>query len=380
MNEQDAHDDAAHPDARHPDADPAPRRPGPASWLRAHPRATLVTAAVAAFALLAGGAVAAGAATAPEGESTSTPVAGPTTVVTVTPSPTATTDPARSVPAEIPAPTRLRTCSVATPAADPRLAQFEGSVVNATTGEVLFDRDGSTPARTGSVMKTLTSAVALAVLGADYRLTTTVTGDPGSGSVALVGGGDATLSATRPERLRRMPPRSPTSRPRSQASLGEPARHPDHPRRRRSGARPTSGTRRGSAPSRPSATTEVTALMVDGDRADPSAQTSPRSTDPVARAGDAFRAALVAAGVVGADTAADGPGDGARTTRRSAPSRSQPVSTLIGQMPPNSDNTLAEMLARVSSKESGADGSAALLTTLYRSALQTPPTASTRRR
>ena len=374
MNEQDAHDDAAHPDAQHPDAGPADarpaaRRPGPASWLRAHPRATLVTAAVAAFALLAGGAVAAGAATAPEGESTSTPVAGPTTVVTVTPSPTATTDPARSVPAEIPAPTRLRTCSVATPAADSRLAQFEGSVVNATTGEVLFDRDGSTPARTGSVMKTLTSAVALAVLGGDHRLTTTVTGDPGSGSVALVGGGDATLSATGRSVYANAPTLSDLAT-QVKASLGEQpvtqitldatfwsqADEWDPSWKR---TEQTIGYH-----------SEVTALMVDGDRADPSAQTSPRSTDPVARAGDAFRAALVAAGVVGADTAAMAQGAGTSTTVLGTV-RSQPVSTLIGQMLPNSDNTLAEMLARVSSKESGADGSAASLTTLYRSALQT---------
>src|SRR5690606_24288050 len=40
---------------------------------------------------------------------------------------------------------------------------------------------------------------------------------------------------------------------------------------------------------------EVTALQVDGDRANPAAQDSPRSTDPIGRAGQAFLNALLAA-------------------------------------------------------------------------------------
>jgi D-alanyl-D-alanine carboxypeptidase/D-alanyl-D-alanine-endopeptidase (penicillin-binding protein 4) len=49
--------------------------------------------------------------------------------------------------------------------------------------------------------------------------------------------------------------------------------------------------------------------------------------------------------------------------------RSQPVRTLIGQMLPQSDNTLAEMLARIVSKESGFNGSAASLQQAIPSAL-----------
>ena len=54
---------------------------------------------------------------------------------------------------------------------------------------------------------------------------------------------------------------------------------------------------------------EVTALQVDGDRADPTKQTSPRSTDPITRAGKLFVDALQAAdtGGVVADNVASPP-------------------------------------------------------------------------
>jgi D-alanyl-D-alanine carboxypeptidase/D-alanyl-D-alanine-endopeptidase (penicillin-binding protein 4) len=360
-----------HPDVPVPAPEPTTPRAGFARFVREHPRAALVTAAVTAFALLGGGAVAAGAATAPSSgrPASSTPAADPAAPVTVAPTATAEPDPARAVPEAIPAPTRLRTCSVSGPAADSRLAQFEGTVVNATTGEVLLDRDGSTPARTGSVLKTLTSAVALSVLGADHRLETRVTGDPGTGSIALVGGGDATLSATGRSVYSGAPTLSDLAG-QVKASLGDQpvsqitldatwwsASDKWDPSWKRT--EQTIGYH-----------SEVTALMVDGDRADPAAQTSPRSTDPVARAGDAFRAALVAAGVVGSDSATLSQGSASSATVLGSVS-SQPVSTLVSQMLPVSDNTLAEMLARASSKVSGADGSAASLTALYRSVLTT---------
>src|SRR5919107_5339845 len=91
----------------------------------------------------------------------------------------------------------------------------------------------------------------------------------------------------------------------------------------------------------------ITALMVDGDRADPTVKTSYRSTDPVQRAGSAFARLL---------------GSGVTTVRGTAPAgaprlgrvRSQPVSRLIQQSLIVSDNTLAETLARVTAIESGA--------------------------
>jgi len=332
---------------------------------------------VAVVAIGSGGAVAIASADAPtpaasaSGRTTAsatptrTPSATPTPTPTSTPSATPTVTPTPT-PAQAAAP--ARTCSIAGAASAPGLGTFEGFVMNATTGETLFSRSGDTPAQTGSVMKTLTTATALAVLGGGHTIPTTVT-DEGSGTIAIVGHGDATLSqggAT-------VYPGAPTL-----AQLAQQVKA-------RLGATPvstivTDDTYWDDAdawdPTWPVSERtigyqpKVTALMVDGDRANPGAATSPRSEDPVGRAGAAFRTALANAGVVGAGNA--------QLVKRATTSQttiatvsSQPVSTLIGQMIPNSDNTLAEMLARISSRESGGGGSAASLSGVYQRALAT---------
>lgn len=296
---------------------------------------------------------------------TASPSAGPTP--TATRSATATAEPTATPTPTPTATAAARTCSIAGAASASGLGRFEGYVMNAATGEELFSRDGGTPAQTGSVMKTLTSATALAVLGGGYTIPTTVTNE-GGGTIALVGHGDATLSAGRGS-VYAGAPTLPQLAQQVKARLGDSpvttivadgtwwteadAWHPTWPVSERTiGYQP-----------------EVTALMVDGDRANPAAATSPRSEDPIGRAGEAFRTALVDAGVVGAATA---PIAKRATTSQDAIAtvRSQPVSTLIGQMIPNSDNTLAEMLARIASKESGGGGTAASLTGVYQSALR----------
>ncbi|MFJ4222005.1 D-alanyl-D-alanine carboxypeptidase/D-alanyl-D-alanine-endopeptidase [Curtobacterium luteum] len=285
---------------------------------------------------------------------------------TRTPSPTATAT-GRAVPKDPDGPSALRACTIDQAAGAAGLGSFEGAVIDAGTGKVLYSHAGDQPKQTGSVMKTLTSATALAVLGGDHRIPTTVTQES-AGTIALVGHGDATLSAGGAT----VYPGAPTLAQLAQqvkAKLGDSpvstivtddtywndadAWDPTWPVSERTiGYQPM-----------------VTALMVDGDRANPGAATSPRSTDPVGRAGAAFRTALANAGVAGAANA--------QIVKRATTSTdtiasvsSQPVSTLIGQMIPNSDNTLAEMLARISSKESGANGSAASLTGVYQAALR----------
>lgn len=317
-----------------------------------------------------GASVAVAAATMPSRPSAATPSAA-TTASSGTPrasaSPSATpTAAARAVPEDPAGPSALRTCTIDAAASAAGLGSFEGFVMDAESGETLFSRDGDKAAQTGSVMKTLTSATALAVLGGDHRIPTTVTKEA-DGTIALVGHGDATLSAGNGT----VYPGAPTLAQLAQqvkAALGDApvttivaddsywddadAWDPTWPESERTiGYQP-----------------RVTALMVDGDRANPAAATSPRSTDPVGRAGAAFRAALANAGVVGAGSA-QVVQRATTSTDQIASVSSQPVSTLIGQMIPNSDNTLAEMLARVSSKESGAGGSAASLTGVYQKAL-----------
>ena len=273
---------------------------------------------------------------------------------------------ARVVPAELPAALRLRTCSVSTLAADPRLMSLKGYVMNASTGEVLFDHKGTEPARTGSVMKVVTAAAALASLGPDYRVTTTVVDGSRPGSIVLVGGGDITLSrisgssvypgaakisvlaAAARSKYEALHPGVPITEVVLDATLWNPQDRWD-----------TSWDRKEMWLGYHS---EITALQVDGDRDNPAAINSPRSRDAIGRAGKAFVDALGVPGVI--------------VTRGSAVSgavlaavESQPVSVLIGQMLPNSDNALAEMFGRLISLKEGLDGSAATLSGAYASAL-----------
>jgi D-alanyl-D-alanine carboxypeptidase/D-alanyl-D-alanine-endopeptidase (penicillin-binding protein 4) len=334
---------------------PTPRT-GLSGLIAKHPAAWLTGALAVVFLLLGTGAVFAGAAVGSNGAEPQTQaVAVPDAEQTATATPTA--DPGRAVPAALPAATRLRTCSVAGPASDSRLMNFKGYVMNATTGEVLFSREGEVPNRTGSVMKVLTASAALSALGPDYRLTTKVVAGATPNSIVLVGGGDPTLSAASSSVYAGAPkiadlaakakaahdaayPGTPITQVVLDASYWNPADKWDPIWKR---SEQTIGYH-----------SEVTALMVDGDRADPSRNTSPRSTDPVGRAGAAFVAAL---GLPGVTTTVGT----ASSSTVLAEVQSQPVSSLIPFMLLTSDNTLAEMLARVVSVKSGFGGSAASL-------------------
>lgn len=264
--------------------------------------------------------------------------------------------PATATATAAPAPTRraqavVRRCSVAEAAADPRLASFQGRVMNARTGEVLFDRRGAKASRAASVMKVLTSAAALKVLGPDHRLTTKVVEGSRKGEIVLVGGGDVTLSrtpagtstayagaphlSTLAKRVkaawRAAHPGTRITRIVLDASyFGGPAWQPTWKTKERT---------EGWMP-------RMTALMVDGDRDVPAASGSRRSTDPVGRAGSAF-ASYFDGVTLGRGTAPD-------DTRTLGVVRSQPVSTLVQQTLIVSDNAVAEALARVTAIEAGA--------------------------
>ena len=321
--------------------EPTSARPGVSRLFREHRRAWIVAGVAAVFALLAGGAVAAGAATVPPpGGAVAAPAAtGP-------PAPTATARPVAANPTV----SRLRTCSVSARSADGRLAQMQAQVRNATTGEVLFDRGGSTPSRAASVMKALTSAAALDVLGPDYRATTTVVRGPTPGSVVLVGGGDLTLS-----RL-----------PSGQDSTYDGVAHLDDLARQVKAAW-------GADPSDPPLTTlvldssffggpewqpswntkeqrdgympHIAALEVDGDRDNPARATSPRSDDPVGRAGQAF------ADELGVSDVQRGPAPAGAAQLGSV--QSPTVASLVQQALIVSDNTIAEMLGRLTAIKAG---------------------------
>jgi D-alanyl-D-alanine carboxypeptidase/D-alanyl-D-alanine-endopeptidase (penicillin-binding protein 4) len=339
-----------------------PSTGGLAAVIARHPRAWLFSTIAVVFVLLGTGAVFAGAAF---GGQTSNAAALPSSGPKST---KPTVEPPRPVPASLAAPARLRTCSIASLAGDARLGKFEGSVVNAKTGEVLFDRSAGVPGATASVMKTLTTSVGLAILGPDYQFSTKVFAGTAPGSIVLVGGGDPTLSAGHGTVYSGAPTLTDLA---NQVNAAWSTAHPD-------GEQITSivldATMWNNSdawdPSWPASERTqgyqplIVPLMVDGDRANPAKQDSPRSADPVTAAGEAFQEAL-GESAVGA-VLSKGAGS---TGNPIGEVKSQPLKVLIGQLLPVSDNTLAEMIARVSSKVAGAGGSAASLTGVYTKAL-----------
>ncbi|NYF11629.1 D-alanyl-D-alanine carboxypeptidase/D-alanyl-D-alanine-endopeptidase (penicillin-binding protein 4) [Leifsonia sp. AK011] len=316
---------------------------GLAGHIRRHPTAWLAASLSVAFLLLGTGAVFLGAST-----GTRATVAAPVPTPTETP---------RQVPASIPAASHLRTCSVASILADPRLSNFSGYVVNANTGEVLLDRGGTTPQRTGSVLKTLTAAAALQTLGPGGQFTTQVLDGDTPGVIVLKGGGDPTLATTPATvysgaplisdlatsamaRYQQLHPGVPVTQIVLDSTMWDPNDKWDDSWLRKEQADGYQA--------------EVTALMVDGGRADPSATVSVRSSDPVGGAGRAFASAA------GLRTATFTTGTATGTTVLAEVS-SQPISVLIPQMMSWSDNVLAENMARVTSIAAGFDGSSGSL-------------------
>lgn len=260
-----------------------------------------------------------------------------------------------STPTPSVTPTDARTCSVAEAAADTKLATFGALVINPATDEVLFDRNGQTGSAPASTLKMLTAAAALQVLGPNYRVETKVYQDPANlSTIYLVGAGDPTLSRTangKQSVYRDAPKLSDLAVAVNAALKGQavskivldstlfagPSWEPTWER-----SEQTQGYM-----------SEVTALQVDGDRKNPAAETSARSTTPVANAGKYFKTALGASATAAAISESKMPAG----MTQIASVYSQPISQWVKHMLLVSDNTQAEYLARLVSLKQGFDGS-----------------------
>ena len=366
MRERAAQRGAPRRAAAKPDGQNNPAGPG---GLRAtfakHPLAWLLGALGVVFVLLGTGAVFAGVAVA------SAPVAVPTKAPT--------TAPPRPTPSAVPTASRLRTCSVAGAASDPRLMTLTGSVVRADSGEVLWDHGASAGVPTASTMKLLIASAAVAVLTPDYQIATDVVDGSAPGTVVLVGHGDPTLSALPAGHESVYAGAPKLSDLASQVVAAYGTRHPGvpisqvvldatywNPADNWDPSVKQSERTQGYQ-------SETTALQVDGDRANPRAETSARSTNPIGNAGAAFVAALKSAdpgGVVDSSVATSS-GSAVAGAAPLGEVKSQPVRTLLSQMLLPSDNTLGEMLARIVSKVSGLDGTYASLQQAIPGALNT---------
>ncbi|WP_205018824.1 D-alanyl-D-alanine carboxypeptidase/D-alanyl-D-alanine-endopeptidase [Streptomyces sp. HB132] len=213
-------------------------------------------------------------------------------------------------------------------------------VVDAATGKQLYARGATTPMTPASTVKIATTAAALSALGPGHRIATKVTLSPDSRTLTLVGGGDPTLDE---KALRSLATGAARSLRDGDGGTGA--------------VRLTYDTSRYSGPAlHPIGPNEniapVSALMVDEGRLDKSDRgPAARTDDP---AGDAARLFAGLLGEAGVDTRpAPSSGrapDGARTVAKHL---SEPLSALVERALTNSDNDIAEALARQTALKAG---------------------------
>ena len=256
----------------------------------------------------------------------------------------------------LPTPNGLRN-ALAGPLSAPALGpQVSVLVADPVTGRVLLSERGSRAMTPASTTKLATGLAALAVLGDDARFTTKVVRGAAPGSIILVGGGDPTL-AVKPFPARDYP------RPATLASLAASTARALKTQGRRTvvlGYDTSLYTGPGLAPGWPADyvtggdVTPIVSLEVDQGRLTAAGQPedsddpynlSARSADPAGLAASAFAALLTADGikVTGSPRPQAAP---ARSEVTLASVASPPLSEIVAQMLGESNNVIAENLAR----------------------------------
>ena len=290
----------------------------------------------------------------------------------LTPNPSNSQSSSSSSSAQPSASASVAMCSVQDQANDGRLGNLQAIVVNAANDQVLLDYKGDQPNATASTMKLLTAAAALQILGPNYRITTHVYQDAADkGVLYFVGAGDVTLSRTAPGKssVYENAPKLNDLAVASNKALGT--------------TQVTKIVVDGSLFSGPQWLDSVdpsertngyqsltSALQVDGDRNDPTKETSQRSPTPELRAGTWLKKAIGA----NANAATVVQGVMPTSAVSVATVQSQPISNWINHMLAVSDNTQAEALARLVSLDQGFDGSFSSLDSAIKQALKTLPT------
>lgn len=226
---------------------------------------------------------------------------------------------------------QARTCSISGALADPNALTASDVTALGGTSATLLDRGGRQMVPAGSTMKLVTAVAAYQVLGPDFRILTSLYPGTAPGSVVLVGSGDPTLrrgwssyydDAPTVIALEHSAQAVGARTASYESAFDGPAWNPGWAQVER-----TDGYM---AP--------MSALMLDGGRQNPNASVSPRSSDPAWDAGAAF---ANDAGLAFDPSIRVRPGSAPIGTVASAPLR-----TLVSQMLLDSDNQLAEAIAR----------------------------------
>lgn len=210
-------------------------------------------------------------------------------------------------------------------------------VVDVASGRRLYGTGAGTALTPASTTKIATAVAALSALGADHRLTTRAALEPDTKELVLVGGGDPTL----------------TARPAADgwASLRELAEETAAALRKRGITQVTLSydkTLYAGSEIHPIGVNDnlapVSALMADEARTDGTVSgPAPRVADPATAATRTFAGFLADHGI---KTTAPGPSKATGRAEILAEVSSPPLSALVERMLTNSDNDIAEALAR----------------------------------
>jgi D-alanyl-D-alanine carboxypeptidase/D-alanyl-D-alanine-endopeptidase (penicillin-binding protein 4) len=214
------------------------------------------------------------------------------------------------------------------------------SIVDVATGESLFELDGGEPAIPASTAKLLTAAAVLHSRGLTYQIPTRVVAGAGPGEVVLIGGGDPTLAAggnptyagaARMDALadqvrKALGTVAPTHVYVDTSLYSGPSKHPSWD----------------DLDLRAGLIAHPTALMTDGARTDPSntSQNASRYWEPDVAAGEIF------AELLGLPGDAASAGQAPPNAKQLGQVLSMPIGRMVELMLDQSDNVIAEALAR----------------------------------
>lgn len=248
------------------------------------------------------------------------------------------------VPVDMSAPTptvRGLAAALAPALANPDLGEVTGRITDAETGAELWEQNSAVPMQPASVNKVLTTAAALLTLDRNARLATTVLAvDSQPGLVVLKGGGDTTLSAA---------PEDTDTWYKGAARISDLAEQVRNTGMTVTAVRVDTSAYSGPtmAPGWDPADIEggdiapMEPVMLDGGRIQPTTVESRRSTTPALDAGRALAAALKVDPASVTVLASAVPGG-----RQIAAVQSAPLIERLRQMMNESDNVMAESIAR----------------------------------
>ena len=269
----------------------------------------------------------------------------------VAPQPVAVTLAMRAPDAAAAVPTAAEVAKVLNgPASNPAFTKLTGSVLDAETGAVLWDRGSGQAMTPASNTKLLTVAAALLTIDSGYQLSTKVVQGAQPGTVILVGGGDPTLN----------------SLPDGKESVYTGSAHLDDlvaQVKKASGGNVTKvqldvngyagpptaqGWAPTDAPSKFAAT--MVPVMLDGGRSNPVDDHAQRVTNPATVAAQQLAARLGGASYAGLATAP-------KEAKVLGEVKSAPLTELVNNMLQISDNALADAVARQTAISTGAEPS-----------------------